>query len=347
MTTAFTSYLEERSQRTTFRGHVSETLHVDQGLPQGSILGPLFFILFINDLPLCVKSDIDMYADDSNITSTATCVTELNATLNDDFGNISTWCKEDRMAGNSSKTKSMLITTWQKRNALPNNDRSLTVHLDGDLLENTTTERLLGVQISQNLSWDEHITSVEKTVNMKLALLRRIKCYLPLAARKLFYNTHILPHLDYCSIIWGRSTFVNRLVTLQKRAARMILDITDYQFPSAEMFKMLNWMSINERIEFRTATIVYRSINNLAPAYMSAMFKFTKDVSVRQTRSSCRNDLYIPSGKHKELYMKSFAYSGAELWNKLCPTIRSKSSLNSFKSTYIKHHFNNIVLNHI
>ena len=100
----FQSYLEERTQRTTFRGHVSETLHVGQGVPQGSILGPLFFILFINDLPLCVKSDIDMYADDSSITSTATCVTELNAKLNDDLRNISTWCKENRMAATSSKT---------------------------------------------------------------------------------------------------------------------------------------------------------------------------------------------------------------------------------------------------
>ena len=339
--------MEDRTQRTTFGGHVSETLHIGQGVPQGSILGPLFFILFINDLPLHVRSDIDMYADDSSITTTATSVPELNDELNKDLINISTWCKDNRMAANSSKTKSMLITTWQKRNALPVDKKTLTVHLDGDLLENATTERLLGVHISQNLSWDEHLTSIEKTVNKKLALFRRIKCYLPLAARKLFYDMHILPHLDYCSIIWGNSTFVTRLLTLQKRAARMILDLTDYFFPSVEMFKMLNWMSIKERIEFRTATMVYRSINNLAPAYMRAMFKSCSDVSVRQTRSTSRNDLYIPSGKHKELYMKSFAYSGAQLWNRLSPTIRSKSSLNSFKSAYIKHHFNNIVLNHM
>ena len=111
------------------------------------------------------------------------------------------------------------------------------------------------------------------------------------------------------------------------------------------MFKTLNWMPIANRIDFRTATMVYRSVNELAPAYMRDMFKFSKDVTTRQTRSTTRNDLHLPSGRHKDIYMKSFAYSGAQLWNKLKLTIRSKPSLDSFKSTYVKHHFNNCVFN--
>jgi hypothetical protein len=294
-----------------------------------------------------MDSEIDMYADDSSITSTAKTVPELNDRLNADLKDISSWCKENRMATNSSKTNAMLITTWQKRRALPDDEKLLSLYLDDEPLDNTASEKLLGVQINHNLSWDEHINFVEKTVNKKLALLRRLKVYLPLPTRVLFYNTHILPHMDYCSVVWGRSTFINRLLLLQKRAARIILDVTDFTFPSSEMFKKLNWMPINDRINFRTATMVFRSINDLAPAYMRNMFKFARNVSSRETRSTSRNDLHIPSGRHKDLYIKSLAYSGAQLWNTLNQTVRSKSSLDSFKSTYIKHYFKNIVLNQI
>ena len=110
----FKSYITDRTQRTSFNHQISDTLHVRQGVPQGSILGPLFFILFINDLPLSIDSNIDMYADDSSVTSAAKSVPELNEKLNADLQSISAWCKDNRMAANSSKTKAMLITTWQK-----------------------------------------------------------------------------------------------------------------------------------------------------------------------------------------------------------------------------------------
>ena len=84
-------------------------------------------------------------------------------------------------------------------------------------------------------------------------------------------------------------------------------------------------------IDFHTATIVSKSVHNLAPSYMRDMIKFSRDVSIRQTRSVSRNDFLLPSGKHEYMYIKSFAYSVAQLLNKLCPTVRRKSSLDSFK----------------
>jgi hypothetical protein len=102
-------------------------------------------------------------------------------------------------------------------------------------------------------TWDEHIYSTEKVINRKLALLRRIKCFLPLNARKLFFNTHVL---HYCSIIWGNSAHANRLLLTQKRAARIILDITDLQYPSNDMFKQLQWMPFSDRTTYRKATMV-------------------------------------------------------------------------------------------
>ena len=338
--TWFKSYLFERNQCTTFKGNISDKLPITTGVPQGSILGPLLFILFINDLPLAVKnSEIDMYADDSTATSTADTTDQLNNNLNADAENINNWCEDNRMAANTTKTKAALITTWQKRLSLPEDQRQLQVSMNGESLENVTSDKLLGVTIDHNLSWKQHIQNIASLVNSKLALLRRIKRYMPLSTRKLFYDTHILPHMDYCSTIWGSSPHVKNLLLTQKRAARVILDIRDICHPSKDMFRTLKWMPIHDRITYRKVTMVYKSLNDLTPPYMRNMFKYVKDTHGRTTRASVKNDLYLPPGKHKEVYTSSFAYSAALAWNNLGLNIRVKSSLNSFKDTYIKDYY--------
>ncbi len=169
-------------------------------MPQGPILRPLLFIIFINDLPLIdTHSEIDMYAGDSTVTSTAKTTEEINGYLN--TKEITKWCVENRMSANATKTKSMLITTWQKRLSLPENQGNLSKVMKNDTLKNVTFDKLLGVTIDHNLSWEKHITTIVSTINRKLALLRRIKRYMPLSIRKLFFNTHILARIDYCAII--------------------------------------------------------------------------------------------------------------------------------------------------
>ncbi len=280
-----------------------------------------------------------MYADDSTASTMADTTEQLNNNLNTDAENINNWCNDNRMAANTTKTKAALITTWQKRLSLPEDQRQLHVTMNGDLLQNVTSDKLVGVTIDHNLSWEPHIRNVVATINRKLALLRRIKRYMPLATRKQFYNTHILPHMDYCSIVWGSSPHVKNLLLAQKRAARVILNIKDIYHPSKDMFKQLNWMTVQDRINFRKVSMVYKSLNGLAPTYMRQMFKLVSESHTRSTRASAQNDLYIQPGKHKDVYLKSFVYSAAQLWNATNPCIRSKDSLNSFKGAYCKDYF--------
>ncbi len=96
-----------------------------------------------------------------------------------------------------------VLTTWQKRLSLPENQRNLSTAMNNSTLENVTHDKLLGVIIDHNLSLEKHITTIVSTINIKSALLRRIKQYMPVSTRKLFFNTHILSHIDYCAIIWA------------------------------------------------------------------------------------------------------------------------------------------------
>ena len=336
----FTSYLESRSQCTIFKGKISEKSKVNCGVPQGSILGPLFFILFINDLPLYIEnSECDMYADDSSITSSESTVKQLEDNLNEDMKSVSEWCSNNSMLANAPKTKVMLVTTWQKRASLPENDKYLQVKLNDTILENVDTDKLLGVMINNNLSWENHINSILSKVNRNIALLRRIKRYLTLDVRKMFFNANVLPHLDYCSIIWGNSPHMNKLYKAQKRAARVILDVKDYTTRSCDMFKALNWMPLQDRVTYRKACMVYKSLNGLAPKYMTDMFQYVHETHQRDTRTASQNKLSLPDGKHKDVYTKSFGYDSATIWNNIPSEIRNSNSLQSFKSSYLSNYF--------
>ncbi len=111
----------------------------------------------------------------------------------------------------------MLITIWQKRASVQKNMRTLHVGMNGHYLENVFTDKLFGVKINHNLSWEEHINSIVRKVNSKLALLRGIRGCLPLETRKMFSGAHILPHMDYCSTVWGDSPHVHSLQLALKR----------------------------------------------------------------------------------------------------------------------------------
>ena len=129
---------------------MSETRPVTHGVPQGSILGPLLFIIFMNDLPLYVNSDFDMYADDSTLHAAAKTLDELELILNNDVECVSKWCKQNRMVSNTDKTKCMLITTFQKATRLPRTD--LNILLDNVTLDNVDSEKLLGVIVDKYLT---------------------------------------------------------------------------------------------------------------------------------------------------------------------------------------------------
>ncbi len=173
----------------------------------------------------------------------------------------------------------MLVRTWQKRASLPENERKQKVKMNGKYLENVESEKLLGVVINHNLSWESHVTGGVSTINRKLALQRRIKRCLPLTTVKLFSNSHMLPYIDYCSLVWGDSPHVYNILKAQTQVAHSILHvkgkaIRDPENKSHLLFSKINWMNIFNRVQFRKATMVYKCLNNLAPQYMCNMFNY-------------------------------------------------------------------------
>ena len=235
---------------------------------------------------------------------------------------------------NGSKTKSMLISASNKHQLTTN--FSLTL-LD-DSLQTTSTEKLLGVTFDHNLNFKSHVEIKLRKCNSLLFLLMRIKCFLDLKTRKLFYNAYILPHLDYCITVWGNSSnqLMDQLLKFQKRAARIILD-ENFDSPSAPLFLALKWMTIYERLEYKQAILVYKSLTQNSPTYLASKLQKVQ-YTERQLRSSSNDLLLVPQPK-LEIFRKSISYAGPKLWNSLPANIRHTDSVASFKTLYIKFKF--------
>ena len=147
-------------------------------------------------------------------------------------------------------------------------------HTSSDLLGPalSQTEKLLGVYIDSNLSWSQQVEATIKKCNSLLYLLNRIKCYLSIPIRKLFFNAYILPHIDYCCTVWGNlnTTLTNTVVNFLKRAERIILD-KDMETPSLELFSELKWMRFPDRVIYQKAVLTYKITNTTLPERNSSL----------------------------------------------------------------------------
>ena len=221
------SYLSNRTQTVHIGNTHSNPAPISCGVPQGSVLGPVLFLLFINDLPLHVKNSLlDLFADDATLHNSEGTLCEIENNLREDMEYIGTWCTENRMVINENKTKCMLIGSRQRLARLP--DPTLNIQINGQFIDNINDDKLHGMRVDNTLQFNKHVDDVCKAVWNKLNLLRKIKKYLGHHHRVLYYNAYILPSIDYsnCLTIYGNASksHLDRIFKLQKCAARIILD---------------------------------------------------------------------------------------------------------------------------
>ena len=333
--TWFASYLENRQQFVSLSGASSESSLILSGVPQGSVLGPLLFLLYINDLPTYVKSSItDIFADDTTLSAFNKSLDTVKDILTMDLSNVDNWCNANHMTINGSKSKIMYLSSKYKAKHIACNDFS--INYFDESITVCDSEKLLGLIVDNTLSWRPHIESVLKKCNSLLYLLSRIKMFLSVPLRKMFYNAYILPHLDYCCVIWGNCEVsqVNKILKFQKRAARLILD-KDLNTPSNELFSILKWQTFPNRVKFLTAVTAFKIMNGQAPDYLKCIFTPTTNIHDRDLRSASNSQLYLRK-PNSELLRKSFSYTGSKIWNGIPSHIKSAKSLAQFKSLYLK-----------
>ena len=328
----FESYLSSRTQCVSLNNTISKPASITCGVPQGSILGPLLFLIFINDLPLALQKSVvvDLYADDTTFYDFQSDVFQLETNLQRALNLLHIWCQQNGMVLNTDKTKVMLITSRQKRLTLQNPGLSLR-YSDIDI-KMTPSEKILGVHVDDNLMWNNHFQHVSKKISSYLWLLSKIRSYLSVEHRLMFYNAYVKPHFDYCNTVWSNTSSgnINKISKLQRRACKLILaqDYTDIQ----EALERLNILSFDQIFFLNKAKLMYKVYNNLAPVYLHELFQM-RDISLDNTASNLRSvahkNYLLPQAKCN-LYKGSFSYSGVVVWNSLPTNITVASSLETF-----------------
>ena len=208
----------------------------------------------------------------------------------------------------------------------------LVLRTENHTIDKVSTQKLLGIFIDDHLSWNSHIDHLCSTLSSKISLLRQISAFVPQNIQKVYYQSYISPLLDYGCNTWGTtsSSNIERLSKLQKRAARIILK-ADFATPSKLMFETLGWLTVPKRLLYNKAILTYKALNNLTPSNISNLLTPLSEKHSFSLRSSEIGLLCIPRSR-SALYDRSFSHSASKIWNSLPQDIRTKSSLNAFKT---------------
>ena len=325
----FRSYLSGRQQMCVINGRSSNSRFVRCGIPQGTILGPLLFLIYINDLPNCLTySRARMFADDTNLTYASNNIYDINNKFNEDLANVAEWLSANKLTLNQSKTEFMLIGSRQRIKTL---QTVPLLAINGVPVRQVAHTKSLGTYIDENLSWNVHVEKLCKKVASGISALKRIRPFASPNTMQLIYNCLVQPYFDYCSVVWDScgSTLAEKLQKLQNRAAR-VLTFSTYDTNADHLFEILGWKNLASQRKIAKTIMVYKSLNGLAPDYLAEMFIDRSNIT-NYTLRDTSGKLAIPQPRTD--YLKnSFSYCGAVLWNSLPSDLRQASSLQKFKA---------------
>ena len=318
-----TDYLHNRLQRVVINGSHSTWVEITAGVPQGSILGPLLFLVYVNDIVIDINSDILLYADDTILMRVITDPAQDIRTVNNDLENLNKWAQQWAISFSPSKSEHMIISK-----------RTNHIHYDQIVLDSTVVERVarhshLGLVITETMSWEPHIRSRIEKAAPTLNLLVRNTVLLPRHVKETIYKTFIRPVLEYGCVIYDNCpSFVSHLLEHSQRTAGLACTGAYRDTSHSSLLNELGWPSLSKRRDFYKLCQMYKLCKNVSPNYLLETFP----TNMGEQHYNLRNNdqIRIPFTR-TAAYSNSFYHSTVKLWNELEASMRNCHSLHIFK----------------
>ena len=262
----FSNYLSNRKQRVILPGAVSDWTYIKAGVPQGSILGPLLFLIYINDIVHDIGSNIRLFADDISLFIIADNPLTAARNLNTDLEKISRWAATWLVTFNPTKTESLLLSRKL------NGDQNPPIFMQNHQISEVSTHKHLGLLFSNDCTWNNHINHIQDKAWFRVNIMRKLKFKLDRKCLEIIYTAFIRPLLEYGDVIWDNCTLQDKyeLDKLQNEAARIATGTTKLVSLNS-LYKERGWESLEERRQKTQADPFYKMIYQLTSLYLSSL----------------------------------------------------------------------------
>ena len=301
----FSTYLSNQCQFVSINGKHSNTLNMSCGVPQGSILGPLLFLIYVNDMS-SISCDLYLYADDSALLTSGKDVCEIQKTLETNLSNASQWLIDNKLSLHLGKTESVIYGSKQKIGRT----RDMDIKINDVVINAQKSVKYLGAHLDQSLSGTQMSNNVIKMVDQCFKFMYRKSDFLDYKERLMLCNAIIQPAFDYGSTYWYRAlskAIRSKLQICQNKMVRYILDLGNRTHIGFNELNKVKWLNVEKRVDFKTLCNMYKIYYNLAPQYLRQSGQINHCHNTRYSNMAFNIPNVKSNGKN------TFKYSGIVL----------------------------------